>query len=185
MVGWIVCAGFTMRLRIFFSLWLVGLCLQASPWNCGFLYFFEFMVGWIVCAGFTMRLRISLTTCPPSQRKRAWEMKWSAASKGSFKNSGPRHRSVCPPVCWYVQIPIIHAHYSVHLSWQVQIPFIHAHYSLSTCLDKSRFLSSMLTTVCPPAFTGPDSRCLHMSTSPSSMLTIVCWYVQIPIIHAW
>ena len=160
------------------------------------------MVGCIVCAGFTMRLQISLTTCPPSQRKRAWEKKWSAASKGSFKNSGLRHRSVCPP----------DSHHPCLLQ------------SVHLFVDMSRFPSSMLTTVCLPALTGPDS--LHARNSllifsdshhpcslqsvllfwqvqipiihahyslssyfdrsrfPSSMLTTVCWYFQIPFIHA-
>ena len=112
------------------------------------------MVGCIVCAGFTMRLRISLTTCPPSQRKRAWEKKWSAASKGSFKNSGLRHRSVCPP----------DSHHPCLLQ------------SVHLFVDMSRFPSSMLTTVC--------LTCLDRSRFPSSMLATVCWYFQIPIIHA-
>ena len=151
------------------------------------------MVGWIVCAGFTMRLRISLTTCPPSQRKRAWEKKWSAASKGSFKNSGLRHRSVCPPDSHHPCL-LQSVHLFVDMSrfpssmlttvcltcldrsrfpssmfatvcWYFQIPIIHAHYSLSTCFDRSRFPSSMLTTICPLVLTGPDS--LHPCSQQS------------------
>ena len=147
------------------------------------------MVGCIVCAGFTMRLQISLTTCPPSQRKRAWEKKWSAASKGSFKNSGLRHRSVCPPDSHHpcllqsVHLFVDMSRFPSSMLTTVCLPALTGPDSLHPCSQQSvdifRFPSSMLTTVCPPVLTGPDS---HHPCSLQSVLLF--WQVQIPFIHA-
>ena len=200
MVGCIVCAGFTARLRIslvygwlhcvcrlhreitdFFSLWLVALCVQASPWDYRFLWLH------------VPPARGSAHERRSGQPHRKGHSRTLAWGTGQSVHQIPiihayYSLSTCLLICrdslhpcspqsvylpWQVQIPFIHArnsllifsdsHHpcslqSVLLFWQVQIPIIHAHYSLSSYFDRSRFLSSMLTTV--------------------------CWYFQIPFIHA-
>ena len=186
MVGWIVCAGFTMRLRIslvdgwldcvcrlhheikdLFSLWLVVLCVQASPWDYGFLW-----------------LHV-----PPAR-----------GSAHERRSGQPHRKGHSRTLAWGTgqsvhQIPIIHAYYSLSTcllicrdslhpcSLQSVLPALTGPDSLHPCsqlsVDIFRFPSSMLTTVCPPVLTDPDS--LH----PCSLQFVhLFWQVQIPFIHA-